>query len=88
MPKESFLVRGTNKWMTVEKDDAGHLISVKDDGGNPAQKVTSGEVTINIKCGAIDATVIEVPDGTRFATSHNATCYWYYIGGTWYYICT
>jgi hypothetical protein len=87
MPKEIYPIPGTKKNMVVEKDNAGNLISVKDDEGKPAQKVNLREVTINIKCEAIDAAVIEVPDGTTFVTKHNPTCRWYFICGNWYYIC-
>ncbi len=87
MPKEIYPIPGTQKKMVVEKDNAGHLISVKDDEGKPAQKVDLKEGTITVRCGAIEAAVIEVPDGTTFATKHNPTCRWYFICGNWYYIC-
>ena len=77
-------IPGTTKKMHIKRG-TGHHAEVTDEAGIPAETRSMEEM--KIKFGNAMADIIEVGEGSTFVTRHNPTCRWYFINGTWQYIC-
>jgi len=72
---------GRKMVITIDAE-TGKVDKVTDENGVPA---TSGNIN-EVKLG--DRNLSLVPDHTFIHTHSSPGCCWYFIGGTWYYICS